>query len=289
MKALFLHVGADQSSFNTIGVNGPVFPDNKFEFIPIIEFMTDGHYIEKIDNEYVVKNKYDEISEEALWTTEKRTYSTVDARNQEYGRKLSDFLPRDFDNMVMHFDPDFDFCTYGDRIETSKGTQIRKLEPENYLFFVSSLVPYNKEAYDQRDWNRIRGYQRKKMAKHLIGKFKVQASFLACKAYDSEIPLLYEYEDEDVSESIERKIMIRILNNAHTKRDEDIYYLIVGDEQESFLMKKAIRLTENGFPFRPSEYGKNIFGDVSFPRGFKWITDKEKIHYTLDLIAAFSD
>ena len=288
MKALLLHVGADQSNFNTIGVNGPVFPNNKFEFIPIIEFMTDGHYIEKIDDEYIVKNKYDEISEEALWTTEKRIYSAVNAYNQEYGRKLSDFLPNDFDNIVMHFDPDFDFFTYGDRIETSKGAQIGKLEPGDYLFFVSSLVPYNEDAYDQRDWNKIRRYQRKKMAKYLIGKFKVQASFQAIKACDSEIPVLYEYEDEDVSESIERKMMTRILHNAHSKRDDDIYYLIVGDEQESCLLDRAIRLSENGSPFRPSEYGKQIYGDVTFPRGFKWITDEKKIHHTLGLIKKHS-
>lgn len=289
MKALLLHVGADQSNFNTIGVNGPIFQKNKFEFIPIIEFMTDGHYIEKIGNKVVVKNKYDEISTEALWITEARTYSAVNARNPEYGATLSEYLPRIFDNIIMHYDPDFDFLTYGDRIETSKGRQIGQLDPEDYLFFASSLVLYNEDAYDQRDWNKIRRYQRKKMAKYLIGKYKVRSLYTAIKAYDNEIPLLYEYEDEEVSESIERKMMTRILHNAHTKRNEDIYYLVIGNEQESLLMNKAIRLTEKGAPFRPSEYGKIIFGDVSFPRGFKWITDEKKIYQALDLISAISN
>ena len=174
MKALLLHVGADQTGFNTLGVSAPLFQDDRFEFIPITDFLTDGHYLEKINESITVKKKGSDTVSEALWTTETRTYSSVNARNQEYGGKLSDFLPEIFDNVVMHYDPDFDHLTYGDRLDTPKGEQVGKLEPDDYLFFVSSLVRYRKDTYEYRDYNRIRGYQRKKMAKYLIGKFKVK-------------------------------------------------------------------------------------------------------------------
>jgi hypothetical protein len=75
--------------------------------------------------------------------------------------------------------------------------------------------------------------------------------------------------------------------NAHTKRDEDNYYIVIGNPSDAMLLTRAIRLTEKGSPFRPNDIGKEIFGDVCFPRGFKWVYESDRIRALLGLCRSY--
>jgi hypothetical protein len=285
MKALLIHVGADQTNQMTVGVNAPVFDDGTFEFIPILESPDDNMYLRKEGRTIVVQNG--EEREGKLPTLETRTYCTIDARNRSFGKSLSEYLPEKYDNAVVHFDPDFEGCTYGDAIDTSKGRQIAKLDEGDYIFFVASLAPYVREAYNGRNEGLIRSCQKGKMAKYVIGYFEVQASYSAIKMLNDD-PTPLELSDpsntqqDPVNDGIEKATMKRIWNNAHTKRDEDYYFIVVGNVSDSTLLTHAIKLTENGSPFEPNDVGREVFGKVCYPRGVKWVYDPKRIQFLLN-------
>ena len=285
VKALLIHVGVDQSEkyAMTLGVNAPIFDDGTFEFIPILEFWYENTYFLRKGGRTIKICDGREQEEEAC-TLEVRTYSTMAARNKNFGKWLSDYIPKEYENAIIHFDPDFEYFTYGDSIDTSKGTQISKLNEGDYIFFVESLAPYIKEAYAGRNKDLIRYYQRRNMAKFVIGYFKVQAAYIAVKTFDDPTPLLYAAptDIDPVNEKIDEVTLDRIRNNAHTKRDEDHYHIVVGTPSDAALLTRAIRLTENGSPFRPSKIGKEIFGDVCYPRGVKWVNESKRIRTLLD-------
>ncbi len=285
MKALLIHVGADQSKKYrmTLGVNGPIFDDGTFEFIPILEFYYDDTYfLRKEEHDIIVQNG--EEQEGKLWTLETRTYSKIEARNKSFGKWLSDYLPQEYDYAVVHFDPDFERFTYGDGIGNSKARQISYLRGGDYIFFVASLAPYIKDAYFGRDMGLIRYNQKRRMAKYVIGYFKVQATYAAAKTPDDQTPLLCDPlgNGDSLNDKIDEDTLNRIRNNAHTKRDEDHYFIAVGYPSDSALLTRAVKLTQNGSPFRPSAVGKKVFGDVCYPRGVKWVYDPNRIQVMLD-------
>jgi hypothetical protein len=283
----------------TLGISGPIFADDTFEFIPILEswelpWSENTHFLKKGDriiaisdgNEYVPtsngkKLRMESTIHEFRLTSEMRTYSEVATRNKHFGKWLSEYIPKEYENAVIHSDPDFKNSTYGDSRKTPKGKQIMKLKENDYLFFVASLAPYVKEAYVGRDKNLIRYYQRGNMAKFVIGYFMVQASYVAFKV-DDPIPLLYVPFGNSDSVEVDEATMYRIQNNAHTKRKSDEYSIVIGNPSDSALLKRAVRLAENGSPFRPNKIGKEIYGDVGFPRGFKWVYDLNRIQSLLN-------
>ncbi|MEM3759594.1 MAG: hypothetical protein QXZ02_00620 [Candidatus Bathyarchaeia archaeon] len=143
MKGLLLHTAADTTN---LGVVGPIFPDGTFEYIPI-------------DNSYGTENK---------------TYRDFPARNTQYGEKLSDFIPDIVVNKSVHYDPDFDNCTYGQPVDYYPRSRVlENLKLGDVVFFVSSLAPYNAKVYEEKDvmlWN----FQRGKKNKYVIGFFTVR-------------------------------------------------------------------------------------------------------------------
>ena len=292
MKALLLHVGADHSTKNamTLGVSGPIFQNdnNTFEFIPVLEFdENENAYFLKKEGRYIVINGGEECDKEA-YTEESRTYSELPARNIQFGKRLSEYLPIEYANAVIHSDPDFADFTYGDSINTPKGMQIRNLKENDYIFFVSSLAPYVKEAYDGRDKRRICSYQKANMAKYVVGYFRVQDVFSAGKVSGDPKPYLFDPFDqtgkfaESKTDKVDLETLKRIKNNAHSKRGNDDYFIVVGHPSESALLTRAVKLTENGWPFKPAKIGFETYGDVGFPRGFKWIYDQERIQGLLN-------
>lgn len=289
MRALLIHVGADQTNQMTVGVNAPVFDDGTFEFIPILESPDDNIYLRKEGRTTVVQNG--EEREGKLPTLETRTYCTIDARNRSFAKSLSEYLPEKYDDAVVHFDPDFEGCTYGDAIDTSKGRQIAKLDEGGYIFFVASLAPYVKEAYNGRNKGLIRSYQKGKMAKYVIGYFEVQAHYFTTKMPNDDPTRVKLYDpsntQDPVNDGIDKATMKRIWNNAHTKRDKDYYYedsyfIVVGNVSHSALLTHAIKLTENGSPFEPTGVGREVFGNVCYPRGIKWVEDASRIDILLN-------
>lgn len=287
MKALLLHVGVDHTTDThmTMGISGPVFDDGTFEFIPILELWEENTYfLRRGAKSFVVSDNSEQEMEP--YTSESRTYAQLQASNGINGKLLSDFVPKEYCDAIVHFDPDLKDLTYGDRIDTPKGKQIEKLAPGDYIFFVSSLAPYVKEAYVHKERDLICAYQKRNMAKYVIGYFKVKRTFAGGKVSgDSNIYLFnpsrpFTFENA-VNKTVDDDTLARIKNNAHSKRDSDDYLIVIGELADSHPLKRAVKLTENGSPFRPSKIGKEIYGDVCFPRGFKWIKDNKKIETLL--------
>lgn len=283
MKALLLHVGVDHTTDThmTMGISGPIFDNGTFEFIPILELWEENTYfLRRGTKSFVVSDT--EEQEMEPYTAESRTYAQIPASNGTSGEFLADFIPKEYGDAIVHFDPDLTGLTYGDRIDTPKGKQIEKLAPGDFIFFVSSLAPYVKEAYSRKERDLICAYQKRNMAKYVIGYFKVNRVLAAGKVSgDSNIYLFnpsgpFTFENA-INKTVDDETLARIKNNAHSKRDSDDYFIVIGDLADSQQLKRAVKLTENGSPFKPNKIGKEIYGDVSFPRGFKWINDEGKI------------
>lgn len=167
VKGILTHVAVDTGD---PGVVGPIFPDNSFEFIPLNN----------------------------IYGFEPKTYQDVEARNNKYGKKLGDFLPPDVSKLPVHFDPDFKNFTYGQHGgEYSKIIALEKLEKGDYLFFLASLAPFNKEIYKEK--RMIKKYQVGQKNKHIIGFFKVDAVARvdALKSQPSLALALLNFLDED--------------------------------------------------------------------------------------------
>ncbi len=284
VKALLLHIGADQSNQMTLGINGPIFEDGTFEYIPIMEDWTidgeDSYFVKEGDKTFLI-NKNGKRGVQSL-TDEVRTYSNIGARNKCSSGMLSDYIPSQYENAIVHNDPDFSHFTYGDRIDDPRGNQIKELRQGDYLFFIASLAPYSKEC-KSKDRRLIRQFQKGKMAKYVIGYFKVQDVFLANKSKEKvELINIGQENLSSVDKKIDDNMWFRISQNAHTKRSDDKYFVVVGDKTESRLLNKAVKLTENGSPFNPTQIGIEIYGDVGFPRGFKTVYDADKIQKLLN-------
>ena len=249
-----MHVAVDTSSKGaTGGINGPVFPDESFEFIPIPENPNN--------------------------TTETRTYSTLKANNVKHGSFISDFVPSDIQDYLVHFDPDFENFTYADPSDMKKskrGGMLKKLSRGDYIFFVASLVPFKKSAYANNDRKEICKYQKGKMAKYIIGYFEIKNILQFEKTRNELKPL--------ADTKIPQRILEQIRHNSHSKRNCDAFIVAVGKkDRKTALLRKAIQITSVGSPFRANAIGKKIYGDVAYPRGFKIIHNEKNIHALLRL------
>src|SRR5207245_9515866 len=66
---------------------------------------------------------------------------------------------------------------------------------------------------------------------------------------------------------------------AHFKRPSDVFVCAVGVKhgRETCLLKSAKQLTEAGAPFKPNKFGLMMYGNKTFPRGWKWILDEARL------------
>lgn len=248
MKGLLIQVGADTSGKETLGVCAPVFEDRTFEFIPIVE---------RCD------------------TSEKRTYRDLPARHSE--KRLMWFLPAEYEEATPHYDPDPENFTYSEPINSTRGKQLKKLEAADYLFFVASLVPYSLETHKDRSLPGIRRSQSKKMAKYLVGYYRIDAilDVDTSRRRNPGNDWFGDARGESLPPSTRDRVGPQLLANAHSKRlPDDQFLCAVGvRDRASALLKKGLRITEQGAPFRPTSIGRSAYGEKSFPRGFKWIGD----------------
>lgn len=103
MKVALVRVGIDSGSG---GIQGPIFRDNSFEYIPIP------------DN----------------FGVDERTYGNTRGRHNQH---LIDYFPesrkKKFEQQSIHFDPEFETFTYGDPTRPKAG--LRKLELGDLLIF----------------------------------------------------------------------------------------------------------------------------------------------------------
>lgn len=248
MKALLMHVAVDTSSKKaTGGFNGPIFADNSFEFIPIPENPNN--------------------------TTETKTYSSLKAVNPKHGKFISDFVPHDIQDYIVHLDPDFSHFTYADPSDMKKskrGGLLRWLSSGDYIFFVASLVPYKKLPYENHSRKEICKFQKRKMAKYIIGYFEIK-DILEFEKTKNKLKLLSP-------SNISKSTLNRIEHNSHSKRKHDSFIVAVGKkDRKTALLRKAIQITTAGTPFRANSTGKKFYGNVSYPRGFKRIREEERV------------
>jgi len=250
MKSLLIHIAADTSNIGTVGICGPIFKDKNFEFIPI---------------------------KESKITCEMRTYTSIASRNKKFGRSLSYFVPFDIQNDIVHYDPDFDHFTYSDPINSMRGSMLRKLEPGDFIFFVASLVPFKKEAYAKNIRKTISANQKGNMIKYIIGYFKI-AKILSLEKNNDTLKVLE-------SKNSISKYYSQIKHNAHYKRVKDRFTIVIGKkDRKNALLSQAIPLTYPGAPFKPNTFAKSVYGNVSYPRGFKMIKEESKINILLEKI-----
>jgi len=245
LKGLLIHVGSDGTHADyTLGISGPIFEDQTFEFLPIME-RTD--------------------------TSEKRTYRKMNARNSQ--KKLSSFIPSEYDDRIVHNDPDLEGFTYGEPVDLKSSVRanvVSKLVSGDYVFFGASLCPYSGEIYAVRTQPSISRHQAKKMAKYVVGYFQVTGLYRgdASKGLKSITTLDGKKVDSKTLHQIEKQIT----GNAHFKRSDGQFVCVVGKkDRDNILLKRALRLTEDGFPFDPAKLGLEVYDEKRFPRGFKWL------------------
>jgi|SRR2546428_3833841 len=252
-----MHIAADNSDRSTVGISGPIFEDYTFEFIPIIE-------------------SCDGTKKSGCTSKETRTYSTIKSRNPKFGSLLSDFVPSDTKDHLVHYDPDMKNFTYSDPEIVPRAKMLSKLAAGDYLFFIASLAPFNKDAYSSSDRRTINAWQKKKMAKYIIGYFCVKGVYHVINNWNK-----INVKGIDPS----KNVLKQINQSAHSKRNNDRFVIAVGKkDRKSALLKSALRLTFNGSPFRPTNFAKKIYGNVGFPRGFKLIQEPEKVSALLRAI-----
>ena len=115
MKIALVRVGLDSACG---GIQGPLFSDGKFEFIPIPD---DKHRVDR------------------------RTYGNMTGR---HGRPLVEYFPARMRSRMkdvpMHVDPEFDTFTYGDPTPPKKS--LARLSPGDMLVFYAGLEGWDFEC-----------------------------------------------------------------------------------------------------------------------------------------------
>ncbi len=107
-KAMLIRIGMD---LGTSAALGPVFPDGRFEYIPIPEW-----------------NRK---------TMETRTYANTTGH---LGKRYSEYLPNRLWNKRLHHDPDFEACTYSE--SSVKRIYLRRMQKGDILAFYAGLKPF---------------------------------------------------------------------------------------------------------------------------------------------------
>ncbi|MFZ2472161.1 MAG: hypothetical protein WAW52_09515 [Methanothrix sp.] len=192
MKAMLLRIGIDSTAG---GALGPIFDDGSFEYIPIPEG----------------------------WVSQERnTYKDIIGRR---GRPLSEYIPEAIADFVVHYDPEFETCTYGDPT-SPKRSRLLKLEKNDLLVFYAGLDPYNNIKYE-------RGL-------YIIGYFLVDTVI--------DFNTLADIEIEDYYNIYK--------NSAHLKRNGSVndLVMVVGEKNGSKLLDKAIKISQLRNNIKGSRY-----------------------------------
>jgi hypothetical protein len=191
MKAMLLRVGIDTACGGTLG---PIFEDGSFEFVPIPEYPGAPRAVP--------------------------VYSETPGR---WGRVLSTYVPKALIDAPMHYDPEFETCTYGDPT-TIKRRYLLKLHQGDLLVFYAGLKPYKNDVYET--------------ALYIIGYFTIDRII-------------------DFNESTRKQIAAyceEFANNAHLGRDSWYHNLVIasGDKNKSRLLDHAIKISKR----KPNKAGR---------------------------------
>jgi hypothetical protein len=236
-----LHVAADSTN---LGISGPINPDSGcFDYIPL--------------------GPEEDDSSETL------TYNALG---------LSSVIPSEFDDVKPHYDPNPRHFIYGEPLDSDRGKQLVKLRPGDYFFPVASLAPVRRETYVTKSKQAIADDQKGRMAKFVIGWYEIAAVLQVTKTQNAHrVTAMRDsvYTPETMGSQVREC--------AHFKRSNDVFVCAVGvkDGRETCLLKSAIQLTKAGAPFKPNKFGLMVYGNKTFPRGWKWIRDEARLRLLL--------
>jgi len=184
-------------------------------------------------------------------------------------RHVHMFIPKKFEAAKPHLDPDFENFTYGESGKKKRTAMIRDLDPGDYVFFAASLAPISHAGHLDRSIAAIRHLQKGRMAKYLVGYFQVRCWHTVQRQGLVE-PRIYPIDSCADPGS-------RLRRNAHFKtQDSHDFIVVVGlDDRRTASLKKAVRFTQFGSPFRPTTFGIELQGPHGFPRGWKKLTENQ--------------
>ncbi|WP_414469223.1 hypothetical protein [Methanobacterium sp. ACI-7] len=132
-----------------------------------------------------------------------------------YEKPMASYLPEKVKLLKMHFDPEFETFTYGDK--GSKAKWLLKLSPDDLLVFYAGLTPHGNASCPE--------------ALYLIGYLTVAE--------------VVDFDKLSKVETIE--YCKKCSNNAHIKRYDDLEGLVIvrGKPEKSILLDKAIIISEH--------------------------------------------
>lgn len=268
-RALLITIGVDTSPVNG-GFRGPFRSENYFEYIPVPETKmyqcSHGKY--SWTHEYVKSYGI--------------TYSKT--KGNRLKAPLFSSMPENmrekFKDVAVHNDPNFEHLTYGDgrkKKTTLRGSQLAKLREDDLLVFCPSL-----ENYETGDRGRF-----------IIGYFTVKSVYDFIdqefeKRYSctrSEIINKYKDKNAHFSDAFARAwgwSGQQELLSAYERKEEDDFILVMGEEGQSGIFRKAIRITKpyNGKYFIMPKDLVTKLGlrkppePLRYERGWKWVEEK---------------
>lgn len=121
MKLYIANVGVNTKHASECGIKSPVFPDQTFEFIPILE--------KREDSKYSVAK-----------------YSTIKCYNNPKLTPSHYIGKEEYHNYAVHNDPEFETFTYGD-ISTPRASNLRKIKPNDVLLFLARLYKFKEGVF----------------------------------------------------------------------------------------------------------------------------------------------
>jgi len=197
-----MHIAADSTN---LGISGPVNEEGDFDYIP--------------------------LGPEGRDSTENLTYN---------GLGLSPVIPAEYDGLTPNYDPNPRHFVYGEPLNKGRGKQLLKMRPSDYFFLVASLAPVRKQTYAIRTRAAISHDQKGRMAKYVIGWYKIAAILRVNKTHNKSVITGIEGSDYVLATMEEQ-----VRQNAHFKRSSDMFVCAVGtkDNRQSCLLKRAAQLT----------------------------------------------
>lgn len=244
IAAVLVHVGADTSN---LGYVGPIFKDDTFEYLPMLE--------------------------EYTRTSGNKKYSELKAK---YGKTLADYVLDEDRDEKTHYDPKFDdpkgLYTYGEN-ELEIG-RLSKLRTGNIIFFYCSLVPFSISVYGQRDnKKKFKEYQKGKKNKYVIGFFTISGiSDVTVKMKQYNVNIKHVRGPRLCKNDVQ--------NNQHFQEaiGNKSFRVVQGDPAHSALLPKAVSLTErwDGKEFKLNKLGREILGkDFEAMRNIRNLTEEQ--------------
>lgn len=206
MKIFTINVGANAWHANS-GLKSPIFPDNKFEFIPI--------------------DCDDYKSSEFITYKELHSFNKTENRPTKY-------IPEIWRDKKVHNDPDWENMTYGDFCDyKQRAARLKEVEKGDFLLFWSRLYKWDEGFVDEGNL-------------YLIGFIEVEGVFKIEGAILKVLPSGKEVFRKDGINEIPEQLRKNAHVQAWIRgEDEKFWYyswVFVGSKKNSMRFQKAVML-----------------------------------------------